>query len=226
MEFYELILFMTYFGQQCVNVFNFTMSGVPAAVSGSFGLVNAFGAVPSLDIYPAGFLFALLKGNLSDQVFFNQVRIKNPYDNTDFYGLPFPAGLNGDNAGSGLSPATAYSLRSNQVRLDIQAGQKRFVGVCEANIEAGGLLGATTLAAMQDIADVMSGPFTYDDEGNTLTYNLVVAKKYSNPAATPPIANAYFPTLAQQLDNIASGVFWTPRPHTSTQTTRQYGRGR
>lgn len=226
MEFYELVLFMTYFGQRCANVFNFTMTGTPAAVTGSFALAQAFGSIISGGVFPSSSIFHQLWSLLSTGVVFNQVRVKNPYNIMDFYSVPFAGGTAGQNSGEGVSPMTAYSLYSNQVRLDIQAGQKRFPGVVESAVGAGGVLGSGTIAALQIVADRMSAPLIYDDEGNTLTFNVVIAKKYTDLEADPPIRNAYWPTKAEQLANIASGVDWNPRSYVSTQVTRQYGRGR
>lgn len=224
--FYELTLFSTYIAQRCVNVFNFVLTGTPAAVTGSFGLAHAFGAIASVGLFPEGSLFNTLREVTSSSVIFNQVRIKNPYDVTDFYSVPFAGTVTGEKSGESLSPAIALSLYSNQVRLDIQAGQKRFVGVPEADTQAGGILTSGALTAANVLAGIMSAPLTYDDEGNTLTYTLVVAKKYSDLEAEPPVINSYFPTLATQMDNVASGILWTARTYVSTQVTRQYGRGR
>ena len=224
--FYELTLFTTYFSQRCVNVFNFILTGTPAAVTGSFGLAYAFGAIPTAGIVLSGSIFEQLQAMVSQYVIFNQVRVKNPYDVTDFYSVPFPNGTIGLQTGEALSPTAALSIFSNQTRLDIQAGQKRYVGVPESYSAAGGTLTSSAMTALQELADRHSEPLTYDDEGNTLTYNLVVAKKYNDLEADPPVVNAYWPTLTQQVANSAVGLLWTPRPYTSTQTTRQYGHGR
>lgn len=225
--FYELVLFMTYYGQQCVNVFNYVMTGTPAVVTGSFGLASAFGALPiTLGEFPVDTMMGEIQGQLSDQLTFNQIRVKNVYDTLDFYSVPFPAGIVGSQGGEAASPAVAYSLRSNQTRLDIQAGQKRFPGVTETHMQPGGLLSSGMVTALTGLADIMSAPLEYTDEGNDLSYQLVVAKKFTDLEAEPPIKNAYWPTEAEQLDNVAASLTWTVRPYVSTQTTRQYGHGR
>lgn len=226
MEFYELVLFMTFFGQRCINVFNFTMTGTPAVVSGAYGLLYAFGVIPDSGLFPAGSIFAQLRNIQSSAVQYNQARVKNPYDPTDFTAVPFAAGVSGAASGEALSPTLAYSFSSSQVRSDIRAGQKRFVGVPEAQVNSGGTIVGALLPTLQELADTMAEPITYDDEGNTLTYNLVVAQKYNDLEADPPIKNAYWPTKSQQLAHLASGGAWTPRPYVSTQTSRQYGHGR
>lgn len=226
MELYELVLFTTYFGQRCVNVFNYTMSGVPAAVSGSYGLIHAFGAIADAGVYPAGGIFAQLRALLNVSVSFDNIRVTNPYDATDFYSRPFPSITAGQTSGDGVSPTEAFSIRSNQVTRDIRAGQKRFVGVSESTISAGGVLTAPVLAAFTTLANTMSAPITYDDEGNTLTYNLVVVSKQVVTDPEGRVSREYYPTVTEQLAHTASGLLWTPRGYTSSQVTRQYNRGR
>lgn len=226
MEFYELVLYLTYFGQRCVNVFNFTMSGTPASVSGAFGLAYAFGAIPDGILWDSSSLFGYIRAITVGDAVFNQVRVKNPYDVTDFYSVPFAAGVNGLFAGEAMSPVLAYGVHSNQVRLDIRAGSKRFVGVAENAVDSGGVIDGSFLPSVEDVGEAMSAPLTYDDEGNTLTYNVVVAKKFNDLEADPPIKNAYWPTKAEQLANIASGCLWTAMPNVRSQVSRQYGHGR
>ena len=68
----------------------------------------------------------------------------------------------------------------------------------------------------------------YDDEGNTLTFTPIVCKKqkYAVPDSDPVrYAYRYFPTEAEQMDEIAEGVTWQAYTQTRSQTSRQYGRG-
>lgn len=226
MEFYELVLYLTYFGQRCVNVFNFTMTGTPAAVTGAYGLAYAFGAIPDGGVWDTSSLFAYIRAITVGDAVFNQVRVKNPYDVTDFYSVPFASGVNGLNSGQAMSPVLAWGVHSNQVRLDIRAGQKRFVGVAEDDVDSGGNVAVAFLPSIEDVAEAMSAPLTYDDEGNTLTYNLVVAKKQTYTTSEGTEATRYFTTKAAQLENIASGLLWTAMPQVRSQVSRQYGRGR
>lgn len=226
MEFYELLIFGAYFGQQILNVFNLTLTGTPATVTGSFAVTAAFGAVESVGVFPAGSPFRIISDLVSTSFVFDKVRVVNPYDLTDFYTQPFPTGTTGGAGGSPVSPAVAYGLHSSQVRLDIRSGQKRFAGVTEDNMENGGVVGTSMLALLQDLCDAMSAPMTYDDEGTTLTVNIVVASK-PTPAEEPtPAYGGYWGTLTEQTAQIASGGVWTPHTTVRTQTTRQYGRGR
>lgn len=224
--FYELSLFSQFAGQRCVNVFNYVLTGTPAAVSGSFGLAYAFGSVLNAGIFPTTGLFAKIKALVSTGVQFTQVRVKNPYDVTDFYSVPFAAGTTGAITGESMSPTQAFSVRSNQTRLDIQAGQKRFPGVSESSVGTEGIVAAGAVTLLTAITTAMSAPASYDDEGNTLLYNIVVAKKTMPPNVEGTDGLGYFPTLSEQLDNVATGLLWTQRAYISTQTTRQYGRGR
>lgn len=226
MTFLEVSLFATYSGQRCLNVFNVVTLDEPAVISPAYGAAQAMGFVPDEVGFPADLFFDKLVENVSNNVVFNQIRVKDPYDVTDFYSQPFPAGTTGAAAGESMSPAMAFSLFSNQTRLDIAAGQKRFVGVPEAATGNGGVLTGGALGEWAEVADVLSAPMTYDDEGNLLSYRVVVAKKEEYVAPSGKPAYKYFPTLEEQMDNIATGLLWTPREYVSTQTTRQYGKGR
>jgi len=219
-------LFMTYMGQRCLNVFNLVTLDTPAVVTGSFAAASAMGFVPDGAGFPANLFFDQIADSMSNNVTFNQIRVKNPYDVTDFYSQPFASDVTGHTSGESQSPVSAFSVFSNQTRLDIAAGQKRFVGVPESSTGNGGVLTSGALAAWQDVAELMSQPMDYDDEGNTISFRIVVAQKeeYTAPSGKP--AYKYFDTLVEQMDHVATGLLWTPRAYVSSQTTRQYGRGR
>lgn len=224
---YELTMFGTFFNQAVVNRFNYLSQGEPASVLGSFGLMKAFGAIPDNLIYPAGSLFVTLMGGLSSQLKITSVvaRAAALYAPTDFYERPFPTPYVGGNSGQALSPAMAYGFRTSRIRLDIDRGTKRFAGVTETESDAGGVLSAATMAFLTSVATKMSAPLTYNDEGNTVTYTpcVVGKEKYTTPKGQK--AYRYYPTLAEQLDHIATGILWQPYDTVRTQTSRQYGRG-
>ena len=225
---YELTLFTSYFNQLCINRWNWLMTGTPAAALGSVALVNAFGAIPTAGVFPSGSIFAAIKGLLSNSVIFTQINARALYDVVDFYETPFPANTFGAVTGDSGSPVDAYGFRTNRVRTDIRRATKRFVGVAESQISTGGSLNSSAIAAVADLATKMSTNLSYDDEGNTLTFTPVVLKKekYTVPGSDPVrYAYRYFPTEAEQLDEMAEGVTWEAYTTVRSQTSRQYGRG-
>jgi len=81
------------------------------------------------------------------------------------------------------------------------------------------------LTALAAHADALSDTLTYDDEGNTLTFVPCVIQLKKD--TTDPDHTLYipWPTEAEQLDHLASGVVWTALDHVSTQNSRKIGRG-
>lgn len=229
MALYEIVLDALYFNQQVINRFNFSSSGVPASVLGSFGLVSAMGFIADAGSYPTGTYFDAIRRVQNNQMVYQQVVCKNIYEPTDFYALPFVTPVMGTHeAGHPMSPAIAWGLRSNQVRLDIGRGFKRFAGGSEEDVDAGGAVGATMTALLVEMCTIFNAPITYDDEGNTITYNQVVVgkQKYTpDPAKPDKFAYRYYATFTEQSSHLASGIQWQPYNRVRTQTSRQYGKG-
>ena len=222
----ELVLRSTIDGQQQINRWNYLASGTPAAVSLSFGLVYAFGAVDTLGVLPPDGLFNLILSELTNNVVFLEVEARDLYSPTDFYVRPFPAGLTGGITSESLPPFASFGFRTNRVRTDIARGTKRFSGVSENLVGDGGLLTSAAITELQAIADAMSAPLTYDDEGNTLTFVPVILGR--EDYVTPSGRKAYklYATEAEQLEHVASGILWSPYTTVRSQVSRQYGRGR
>lgn len=224
----EVILQTSYFGQECINRWNYLSSGTPAAVSHSFALASAMGWITGGGTdFPADTVAESIQELVSQSVDFIQVEVKNVYSVVDFYNTPFPSGTDGDvSATNGISPTSAYGLFSSRSRSDIRRGMKRFVGVTEGSISSGGVVVAPGLTTLGELASRMSDDLEYDDEGNTLTYSpIIVSKeKYTTPSGRS--AYRYYGTEAEQLMHIMDSIIWQPYPETRTQVSRQYGRGR
>lgn len=232
MALYEVILNQNYYGQNCVNRWNYVSTGTPAAVSGSFALASALGAIYDLvavpPAYPDDTLIAALVALQSESVSFTQLTVLNPYDPIDFYQTPFDPALIGDVGSDGESPAVSYGFRTNVVNRSIRRGTKRFVGVAETGILGGGVLSDPALALCATVAEKMSETLSYDDEGNTLSFAPAICskEKYTVDGSSPArYAYRYYSTLSAQLVRTALGINWEAYEQTRTQTSRQYGRG-
>lgn len=226
---YEATLFTTFAGQSCVNRWNYLLTGEPASVKGSFGLISAMGAIPPV-LTPGYFvpdsMMEEIRQMVSASVSFVAVSVKAIYDVTDFYELPYVPQPTGGIPGEALSPTAALGFRTSRVRTDIRRGTKRFVGVAEGFSSSGGVISGDGAAAMAAVSAEMSEVLTYDDEGNTLSYAPIVVKKQPYiPEDSTREAYRYYPTEAEQMANIAVGILWQPYAQTRTQTSRQYGRG-
>lgn len=226
---YEATLFTSYYGQSCINRWNYLRTGTPAVVTGSFALLSAMGGIPPTltpTQFPTGTMLRIIQQQIVNQVTFVALTVKAIYDVTDFYELPWVPALTGANATQGLSPVMGYGFRTSRVRTDIRRGTKRIVGVDEGQTDGGGVLNSGGAAAAAAIADAMTVTLEYTDEGNTLSFAPIVVKKEPYiPSGSTQTAYRYYPTLAEQMDFIATGILWQPYPSVRSQTSRQYGRG-
>lgn len=230
MPLYEVVVESNYFNQECINVFNYLSSGESAATLKSLLLIKAMGFIPDNGVYPTGKIFHNLRQLQSANVSYIQVTCRDVYSNIDFYENPYVTNPTGAISNSdGMSPTSAYGLRTNRTRNDVRRGQKRFVGVVESGSGPGGVIPAGTLGTLATLATSMSAALTITDEGNTVTFNpVVVAKeKYEVEGSDPArFAYRYYPTFAAQSQRIMSGILYDPYATIRSQTSRQYGRGR
>lgn len=226
---YEVTLRGTYFNQEIINRWNYLSTGIPAAVSGSFALASAFGAIPDgvPPVFPSNTILADIRQmTVSTMVWLAcTVRAASDYDPVDFYEAQFGTGLTGNQPAQGMSPTQAFGFRTNVVRTDIRRATKRFAGVGEDVVDAGGIITSGGLGNMTTLANRMSAVLTYTDEGNSLSFSPCVVSKHLYTTPKGKKAYEYYETLAEQLTHLATGIQWQPYTQTRTQTSRQYGRG-
>lgn len=234
MALYEVILQQTYFGQETINRWNYVSTGIPAAVSGSFALASALGAIfDTLAVppaYPPGRLMRDIAQMQANDVTFDFLSVRNLYSVTDFYETPFLNPLTGSQTSESLSPVNAYGFRTNRVRTDIRRGTKRFVGVvADAVLDGGVIAGAFLTASVNPVAVEMSTVLEYNDEGNVISFTPAIfgREPYPVPDSSPVrTAYRYYETEAEQLEHVATGILWDAYPQTRSQVSRQYGKGR
>lgn len=229
---YELTLYGRYQGQQCINRWIYNASGTPASVSGSFALVsaagfinvNAFGEFNNESL--AGRVQILVSTGFS----FENVLARALYSATDFYERPFPTPIAGRKSGEAAAPFLAYGFRSNRVRTDVGRGYKRFAGVVETDMGAGGVLIGDAIDHTADLAAKMGETLEYIDEGQALIFTpaILSLQRYNPQTGLPDpegTARRPYPTLVEQLDHAALGIVWEGYPEVRSQVSRQYGRG-
>jgi len=232
----EVTLEQTYAGQECVNRWNYLASGTPAAVTFSFALVSALGAVFDEVAVPPGYpptgLMQKIANVQAAGVSFQTLTCKDVYSATDFFSVAFVNPLVGAQAGEGMSPIQAIGFRTNRVRSDIRRATKRFVGVSESDVGAlGVIVPAFMTSDVIPLAEAMTDILEFDDSSNLLSFAPCVVKKqrYNTVTQLPdPDGNAYryYPTFAEQEDLLATSVTWEPYDQVRSQVSRQYGRGR
>lgn len=230
----EVVLQQTYAGQETVNRWNYVSSGTPASVSLSFALINAMGGIYDAAGTPVGYpatrIMKLLAACQSSGVTFDLLYARDVYSTTDFYESPFVQPLVGAKSGEAMPPFVAFGYRTNRVRTDVRRGTKRFVGLLESdNASLGTLLPAFVTGVGAALRTAMSAVLTYDDEGNTISFNPCVCGKEKyvpDPAHPEKTAYKYYASQATQLSHTALGIQWDIYNTVRSQTSRQYGRGR
>lgn len=227
MALYEATLQSRYYDQQVINRWNYLGSGSGVGISGSAALASAMGFVPTAGSFTASTIAGALQAVVSNQLTFVSLLVRALYDDpTDFYDQTFPTGVVGGTTGSdSSSPVLAYGLRTNRTRSDIDRGTKRFAGVVDAAVTAGGEIDSAVLTALQAVADYMSDVLPYTGGGSTFSFAPIVVQKFMY--TTPPAKKAYryYEDEADQLEHIMQNVIWTPYDRVRSQTSRQYGHG-
>lgn len=216
-----------YNGQQCISEYHYIASGVPAAVTFSFALASIWGCISAAGVYAADTPFGTLRAFQTTDVSYVEAIVKDLYSATDFFTTPFLSNTFGQaaNASGGLPNFQAVSMRTNRIRADIRRGFKRYEGLAEAHVSSFGVIEGATMVSIDAHAAKISDTLTYVDEGNNLTFIPCVISLKPNP--DPELGGPYikWPTEAEQLAHLASGVVYTAASQTTTQNSRKAGRG-
>lgn len=220
---FEVLLRQEYGGRSVINRWHYNGSGTPAAVSMSFALTSAFGAIPDpiTGNFPSGTVMAELVSVQSEELVYQEVQVTALYDVTDFYATVYPPAQNGSQGGEPMSPFVAYPFRSNRVRTDIRRGFKRIAGVSNQYTGDLGVIDNGMPGLLEALADEMSANLEYDDEGNTLTFQPAILSLELITPVTNPRKYKLYDTEAEQLDHTALGIVWTAGSFVTTQNSRK-----
>jgi len=224
----EAVLTCSYYDQLIVNRFHYLATGDATPVTPAFALLSAMGGIaPTASpwTFPTDTILWQYQGNASSGVVFKSLYVRNLYDVTDFVEQAYPATVLGKNTGEGMSPAVAIGLTATRVRTDIKRASKRFAGVSEDHVEAGGVLNSTGLSVAAGLASKCSATLSYTVGGASVSMVPAVLglEEYTAPSGNR--AYRVYATESAQLDHIATGFTYSGMPQVRTQTSRQYGRG-
>lgn len=227
MPLYEVVLEQQFESQQCINRWNYLMSGTPAAVTGSFALISVLGGLALSTTLTDGTVMGEVQTLQNNQVTFVQITARAVYIDDDFYGNAFLANTVGaqGNAGSAGSPIDAYGFRSSRVKQSIRRGYKRFVGTDTALVGSGGRINNSGDTQMALVATAMGAVLNYTDDGNSLTFTPCIASKEKYTTDSGKEAYKYYATETLQAAHLAQGILWEAYDRVSSQVSRQYGRG-
>lgn len=229
MPLYEITLEQSYFGQQCINRWNYQSGEIPTGQSGAFKALVGMGFTPDTDIDPFGpdTIAGKLRDGLQNVgVVFVQAIAKNLYSVTDFYTYAFPPDTVGAGGGQGLSPTTAAGFTSDRTRSDIRRGQKRFTGIGEDLTGAGGTWATGVAASIQELGDTMADVNVVPAGVGSISYTpYIFGREKYTVVDSGKFAYKYYDTEAEQLEHIALVTAWNLKDRVRTQVSRQYGRG-
>jgi len=227
MPLYEVTLRQSYFDQACINTWAYAAESGLGVTPSALELLTLMGFVPTGDplAFPADTIAAALATIQSDNVNYLTVEARELYSLTDFEELAYSPPLTGENTGGdSMSPFVAYGLFSDRTRVDIRRAFKRFAGVMEADVAAGGTLVSGSITELTALADAMSETL----DGATSSYfPCVISRLKEAIPDTDPVRYRYvlYPTAAEQDEHIALGIEFAPYGTVRSQTSRQYGRG-
>jgi hypothetical protein len=223
---YEVLIRQNYFDQECLNRIHY-VSDEALPVPTAFALAEAIGAnsLASAE-FDTDSLMGKLQALQNDALIYLEVQVKNLYSATDFFTVAYNPPPNADATGTqGMSPAVSYGVVSNRVTLAVRRGHKRFAGVSEGAVDAGGVLNSGGLTAVTAVADKLSEDAVATIGMATYTYHPAVLA--FNKYTTESGKTAYKPydDADTQLAHAAIGVTYSVMTTVRTQRSRQYGRG-
>lgn len=227
MALYEVVLRTRYFEQLCINTWNYFVQPGIGVSPRALELLELMGFVPIGEplAFPADTIADALATVQSDNVSYLTVEARELYSLTDFEELAYNPPLIGINTGGdSMSPAVAYGLFSDRTRTDIRRGTKRFVGVMEGDVSAGGVLNSGSLTELSALCDKMSDVLL----GAAADYlPCIISREKVEIPDTDPVRYKYelYTDPAVQEAHIATEIEWSPYTTVRTQTSRQYGRG-
>lgn len=223
---YEVLVRQSYFDQEVLNRFHYISDDVVPVPTASV-LAESIGAN---SLSGGNFTDTTLMGKLQDMqnalLSYLEVQVLNLYSDTDFFTVAYnPAPVGVGTGGDAMSPAAAYGAVSNRVTRSIRRGHKRFAGLVEEAVGAGGVLTSGGLTALSNLCAVMTANSVVTIGLDTWTFQPAVLafQEYTTPRGHK--AYKPWPTLGEQLDHAAKGVSWSPMATMRTQRSRQYGRG-
>lgn len=227
MAIYEVTLRQRYFDQLCINVWSYVSNVGVGITPSALELIEKMGFIPVGEplAFPADTIGEKLQIVQSDNVEYLSVEAREVYSLTDFYEGAYSPPLTGLNTGGdSMAPFAAYGLFSNRVRTDIKRATKRFVGVMEADVGAGGVMTSGSITELSALADAMSETLI----GTAAQYfPCVIQREKVEVPGSDPVRYVYrlYEDPAEQAEHIAAGIEFAPYTTVRSQTSRQYGRG-
>jgi len=223
---YEVVLKGVYYGQVCINRFNYYVSPADGPNASANNLANAMGLPVTAGAFVELSLLEAHQALVSSNYLYTSMFVRDVYSNTDFTERFIDA--IGAVTGESLSPVMAFGFRTDIKNLAVHRGMKRFAGIAETQQNTGGTLTAGAITLAEALAGKMSEAIVDPgaDIGAFFTPCVVGKERYLVPGSDPErFAYRYFPTVDEQFASLAIGVTWENYDQSRSQVSRQYQRG-
>lgn len=229
---YEVQLIGQYSGQVTINRLNFTSDIDDPTTTSALALAQALGFNPAAVTEPEN--DTVLRAYLDSQITsfrLDEIIVRSIYSVIDFFTTPVVGtGWLGTMSGTGGAsvPFISAKLETNRVRTDIRRGTLALTPPLDGDIDIAGVISSGPIAEYTVLAAALNAPPSWTTLGITTQYRPTVVKKekYAVPGSDPVrYAYRYYETEAEQFENIALGVTWSPVGRVTSQTSRRFGRG-
>lgn len=225
MALYTVNFRQRYYGQLCINSFDYYSPPGIGNTPDAFELAGLFGLIPVGDplAFPVDSIAGALQGMQNTGVEYLSADVRELYSLDDFYEAAYDPVLVGEaNSGNDMSPFTAYGFYTSRVRLDIRRSFKRFVGCAEGLVDAGGEISSAQLAVMTGVSELMSEILVAD----TASYHpCTIQREKLTDGETGKVSYKLYEDEGEQEAHIAFPLVWSSYTQVRSQTSRQYGRG-
>jgi hypothetical protein len=222
---YEVTLVGKLGSSTIVNRWNYVGDVNEVPSGDAYGLLSAMGLVPTAGAFPADTLGDAIADLTSNGLEWNQALCRSIYTPTDFRDLPFVPVVPGLQSGDVEAAFVAIGFRSNRVRTDIKRGFKRFAGVNESLVNSFGALTGAAITLTTALAAKLGEVLDFTESSLTNHYTPCIVHKFKDETDPDHPLYRYYDDIADQLDNVATGIVWEGYPTVRSQVSRQIGRG-
>lgn len=213
-----------------MNEFNLVNTSLSEVTNASLNIIESLGYAPGTPATPvANSVFDRWLELTYPNVEIREFYCRDIYNVNDFAQVTVSGvGWQGSRATGNAEPAfMAAKLKSTRTRQDIKAGYKALPPMLDVDVvNSTGAIAASYITLMTTLCTAL-GNGTSPFVGVTQAYfawAIVGKQKYTTPSGKT--AYRYYPTMAEQAENMAYPVSWAPVERATTQDSRKFGKGR
>lgn len=220
LDVYAVIFHQSFLGQALFNTFFYEQISLDDDANEAQYLAQAFKNIFVTDAGSTLFENAAFSNDLQVQT----ISVSNLFNPLQL-GIELIGGLpQGGNTASNEAPFVSYRITAPRKRSDMRNGQKYFGGMCNGSA-VDGVIGATIMGFLGELADAMSQNIVFEGDGFTLEWRPVIVQRVRSGAGTP--TDPYTYRLPDNLDEYEGFVAdnWVASEILTTSNRRKIGRG-